>query len=98
MTKRMHQLKEMDMRFKERIHQHYSSLKTFRNRRENKRIIFFALLLLMYLGVIYAHRSGVITIPEGLWKSSKTIIVILLTFTLSSVIVRLLTGRFFTFF
>jgi MscS family membrane protein len=98
MAKHMRHLKDMDMRFKQRIHQHYDSLKKFRNRRENKRIIFFTLLLLIYLGIIYAHHSNVITIPDVLLRSSTLIITILLTFTLSSVVVRLLTGRFFLFF
>jgi MscS family membrane protein len=88
----------MDMQFKERISDHYKNLKNFRKRHENRRITFFALLLLFYLLIMYAHRTGFIHIPDALFRSSTLIITILLTLTLGSVVVRLLTGRFFTFF
>ena len=99
MTKKIHALhRDLNEKFKQRVEAHYAQVKEFRSKYANTRIIIFAFLLILYLGLLYAHEWTTFTLPAPLIRSSTLILTILITFTVSSIIVRLLESRFFSFF
>ena len=91
-------LKQMDEKFKQKIDRHYGQLKKLQSQVANKRIMFFVTLLILYLMVLFAHEWSVISIPTVLIDSSRLILTILITFTASSVIIRIFENRVFSFF
>jgi MscS family membrane protein len=98
MERHMERIKLMDERFKKRIEEHYVQVKAFRSQYGNRRIMFFTTLLLIFLIVLFAHRLGIIYIPEPFVRGLEVALSILIVFTISSIIVRLAETRFFSFF
>lgn len=83
---------------KRRVEQHYAQVHKYRERYANKRIMVFVTLLLLNLGLLYLHRTSIYVFPEAFVRGATLVLSILIVFTVSSVIVRLVETRFFSFF